>query len=156
MDFNTCNTKLNSLLNNIDFYDDENSWFENIVNLCYIYGDLESIENIKNIIYNYISKIDDDYSVSKYRLELQNINLEYKLFCCGFNDCYIYYFVDGELIYEISKRMAFRKINNEFYKLYKRKKNEIKHYIMNISPISDLENTIYSFINVEHEPITIL
>jgi len=153
MDFNTCNRELNRVLNNIDCY--EYNWFEIIVNLCYIYGDLGSIENVKDNIYSFVSEIDDNYSVEKHRSNLNNVNLQYKFFYCGFNDCYISYFIDGVLIYEISKRMAFKKINDEFYKLHMRKKNEIKHYITSISPISDLENTIFSFINVEHVPISL-
>jgi len=154
MEFNTCNNELNGVLNNIDCY--EYYWFENIVNLCYIYGDLESVENVKDIINSYLSEIEDHYFVRKHKSLLDDVNPQYKFFYRGFNDCYISYFIDGELIYEISKRMAFRKINDEFYKLHTRKRNEIKHYITSISPISDLENTIFSFINIEHVPITIL
>lgn len=147
MNFITCNNELNSFLNDIDCYED--NWFDNIVDLCYIYGDLASVETVKDMIYDYISKIDDSYIARKYRSNLDDINLQYKFFYRGFNDCYISYFIDGELLYEISKIMAFRKINDEFQKLYKYKKCETKHYITSISPISDLENIIYSFINVD-------
>lgn len=101
---------------------DEDNWFDKIIDICYIYSDLDCI-NPCRFVNNWVLKMHNRKDGICYYESLDEMTMENPLFCRGFPDQCKY--SENDSRYYVDYKSASFMVKNEFTLLYKNKIYEI-------------------------------